>query len=638
MKKTIGKITAMFIAFFAVIIISNISNAGGLELKNLEYNVQLNSDGTADVVETWRIYIEDTNTLFKTFEIDESKYKEIRDVNVQEVKSTGNIDFAKIYEEKYHVDKNCFYALENKKGQFEIAWGAHAEDTTRIYNISYTIVDAVKNYADCSEFYWQFISKESEIPADKVTGTIYLPQAVANKEDLKVWAHGPLNGNITIESNNKVSFEVHNLEENTMLEARVVTPTNIFASNQNIDNKIKLESILIQEQKWADEANRLREEMIRRQELTKKIMKIIFVVLNIIGIILTIVIIKKIIKYHKKLKEHPVLKPQTEYEYFRDMPDEKATPAQAGFLYYFKNTGLQYNMSKVISATMLDLCLKGYITFEPVEGKKDQIRVILKKKDGEALSQDEQTILGLFKEVANDETNSFTMKEFQKYAQNHSSSVLSRVRLIEEQAKSKQQEKGNYSKEQEKEANKWVGKGVGYIFLAIISVGIMQILFLPSLIAAIYSFRIGGRYNQLTQKGINEKEQWMGLKRYMSEFSLMKEKEVPELVLWEKYLVYATVFGISEKVLKQLKVVYPQITDEEYMTSHGYTYMYLMYSGSFRNSFISTLNTSVNSYYSSATNYSSGSGSGGGFSGGGGFGGGGGRNGRKIEKEGRFIF
>lgn len=111
----------------------------------------------------------------------------------------------------------------------------------------------------------------------------------------------------------------------------------------------------------------------------------------------------------------------------------------------------------------------------------------------------------------------------------------------------------------------------------------------------------------------------MGLKRYMSEFSLMKEKEVPELVLWEKYLVYATVFGISEKVLKQLKVVYPQISDEQYM-ANGYTYLYLINSGNFRTSFISTLNTSVGTSYSSLTNYSSGSGHGGGFSSGGGFG------------------
>ncbi len=117
----------------------------------------------------------------------------------------------------------------------------------------------------------------------------------------------------------------------------------------------------------------------------------------------------------------------------------------------------------------------------------------------------------------------------------------------------------------------------------------------------------------------------------MSDFSLMKEKEVPELILWEKYLVYATAFGISEKVLKQLKIVYPQLSDEEYLNTHGYTYMYLMYSGSFNNSFLSSLNTSIGTSYTSLTNYSSGSGIGGGFSSGGGFGGGGGRNGRKIN-------
>ena len=117
---------------------------------------------------------------------------------------------------------------------------------------------------------------------------------------------------------------------------------------------------------------------------------------------------------------------------------------------------------------------------------------------------------------------------------------------------------------------------------------------------------------------------------------MIKDKEVPELVLWEKYLVYATVFGISERVLKQLKIVYPQIADPNYFND-GYRYMYLMYSHSLSNSFINTLNNSVKTSYNSAsisyqgTNFSSGSGSGGGFSSGGGFGGGGGRNGRKIK-------
>lgn len=627
MKKVLNKMIIAILVFCAIIIISNISNAsGGLRLRNLDYDVTLNSDGSANVVETWRISIEDTNTLFKTFEIDSSKYKEITDVKVQEVKSSGNVDFRKINQYKYHVDKNCYYALVYK-GKFEIAWGVHAEDVTRTYKISYKIIDAVKNYNDCSEFYWQFVSTDSEIPANKVTGTIKLPNIVENLEDLRVWAHGPLNGNVKKDSNDTVSFEVEGLEENTMLEARIVTPRLVFGINNNTSNEYKLQSILEQEQEWADKANRRREEIRLRQENMRKTMITTCIVFNLIGLVLAVIIVKKIYKYHNKLKEIPKIKPEQEIEYYRDIEDNE-TPAEAAFIYYFKNTGIQYNMSKVISATMLDLCMKKHIEFEIVPNKKNQIKVILKKDFPEGLARDERLIYELLQKVASKETNSFTMKDFEKYASRHSSSVLGTFSKIEKIAKDLQEENGNYSKESVAKSNSWSTKGVGYVFLAILSVISMWLLIIPAIVAAVYSFKIASRYNTLTQKGVNRKEELQGLKKYMEEFSMIDDKTVPELVLWEKYLVYATVFGIADKVLKQLKVVYPQITEGDLA---GYTYMYLMYSNNFNTSFLNTLNTSVTTSYHSATNYSSGSGGGGGFSSGGGFGGGGGRNGRKID-------
>ena len=60
----------------------------------------------------------------------------------------------------------------------------------------------------------------------------------------------------------------------------------------------------------------------------------------------------------------------------------------------------------------------------------------------------------------------------------------------------------------------------------------------------------------------------------MEEFSLLNEKEVPEIAIWEKFLVYATAFGIADKVLKQLKIVYPDI--ENSINVNTYPYMYLM--------------------------------------------------------------
>lgn len=631
MKRIIKRICFIFLLFLLIVLTANISQAsGGLRLRNLDYDVQLNSDGTADVVETWRISIEDTNTLFKTFEVDSSKYSEITDVKVSEVTSSGEKDFTQVNQYQYHLNKDTYYGLIYN-GKFEIAWGANAKNTTRTYKISYKIIDAIKNYNDCSEFYWQFISTDSEIPADLVKGTIKLPVAVANKEDLKVWAHGPLNGNIQIVSNDTVEFEVQDFDENTMLEARVVTPTNVFYSNQNVNNQVKLNSILEQEQKWADEANAKREELAKQEQQRKTLFTIGMIITNIIGVVVTIIVIKKIIKYHKILKETPIVKPEQEFEYYRDIPNESATPAQAGFLYYFKNSGLQYNMSKIISATMLDLCMKKYIEFEVIPDKKEQIKVIIKNEDITKLSEDEKMVYELLQKIPKKDTDSFTMKEFEKYASSHSSSILNSFNKIEKIAKETAKQEGNYDEELIKKQNSWSSQGVVYAFLAVISIFIMQLLIIPSIIAAVYCFKLSSRYNRLTQKGVNEKAMWVGLKKYMEDFSMIKDKTVPELILWEKYLVYATAFGIADKVLKQLKVVYPQITDTDYMMSHGYTYMYLMYSHNFNTTFITSLNRSVSTSYNNMTNYSSGVGGGGGFSGGGGFGGGGGRNGRKIK-------
>ncbi len=593
--------------------------AGDLELKNLSYNVTLNTDGSANVTETWDISIEDTNTLFKTFEVDSTKYSGI--TNVSLVETTGGIrkSFSRIHQEKYHVDKDCFYALKNSSGDFEIAWGVHEDNSyaRRTFEMNYTIVDAIKNYADCSEFYWQFIGTDSAIPAKKITGTITLPTSVSNFDDFRVWAHGPLNGNINKVSNSKVSLEVKNLASHTMLEVRIVTPTNVFARNHNSSSQKKLSQILAQEQYWADEANKKREALAARQ----RSIIFFFVITNIVGIIVAIILIKKIKTYKLELQKAPNFKPTMPSKYFRDIPNENSTPAQAAFLYYFKNSNFSMHASNVFSATMLDLCLKKYLSFEVFGEKKNEIKITLNPNmDTSLLPKTELEIYEILEKVSS--SKEFTMKDFENYCKKHSSSFLSKYNNIEIYAKEESESQGNYDKNVSKQSSSWLSKELGYTFLFLLSLPFMIVNVIPSIICIVYCSKISGRYNTLTQKGVDEKEAWVGLKNYMKDFSMMKEKEVPELVLWEKYLVFATAFGIADTVLAQLKVIYPQISDVDYMTSHGYTYLYLMNYGNFSHSFIHTINSSVTSTYSSV-NYSSGSGSGGGFSSGGGFGGGG---------------
>ena len=83
----------------------------------------------------------------------------------------------------------------------------------------------------------------------------------------------------------------------------------------------------------------------------------------------------------------------------------------------------------------------------------------------------------------------------------------------------------------------------------------------------------------------------------MKDYSLIKDREVFEVVLWEKFLVYATAFGIADKVLKQLKIVYKDVYDSIDMNS--YSYMYIAMHTDFTSSFTSAITSSVASSYSS---------------------------------------
>ena len=123
--------------FFVIILLLSIfpltSNASDyLYLNNLEFYVQINSDGSMNVTEIWDINIEDTNTLFKTFETDSEKYSGIADVKVTDITNGTNNGLTQINTYMYHVTKNCYYGLINDDGDFEIAWGVGLDDDNEV--------------------------------------------------------------------------------------------------------------------------------------------------------------------------------------------------------------------------------------------------------------------------------------------------------------------------------------------------------------------------------------------------------------------------------------------------------------------------------------------------------------------------
>lgn len=613
------------------------ASSSNLNLKNLNFDVNVNDDGSMDVVETWNIKISDTNTLFKTFKTDSKKYSSISDVKVTEITNGESKEFEEIDELMYHVTKDCYYGMMNDDDDFEIAWGVGLDDTTatKQYQISYTVNDVIAKYNDCAELYWQFVGSDFEINADKITGTITLPSKVEKKEDIRVWGHTEgLNGEIYATGLNKVEFEINHFVSGRFVEVRVAVPTDtIIYSDRTYDTE-KLNSIIAEETKWAEDANKKRE----RQQAKEKIGAVISVIVSLAICVFLVYRTVKDIKFIINIKKK---KPTQEFKYYREIPREDATPAEAITLIGKHVSSFQSKeIGRAFSATLLDLNLKGYLDFEVDKNEKNKeiIKIkLLNENEIYKLKEDENKVYRFVKTAISGKEY-ITAKELEKYIKQHEITVVSFKESIDKRKK-ESLEKLEYIDEENITKRKNYGAGIiGYFCLAVFSIvfgitseyKIVGILILAmcaiSIINTIINIIIIFRLDQLTQKGIDEAEMWKGLKHYMEDFSMLDKREVPEITLWEKYLVYATAFGIADKVLKQLKTVYPNL---ESMTSgNTYTCMNLMINTNFTSSFSNSISSAMSSAYTSAT-ASSGSGGGGGFSGGGG----GGRRTAAVEVE-----
>lgn len=81
-----------------------------------------------------------------------------------------------------------------------------------------------------------------------------------------------------------------------------------------------------------------------------------------------------------------------------------------------------------------------------------------------------------------------------------------------------------------------------------------------------YSKRIKRR----TIDGQKEYMKWNKFKESISDNKRLKKSAIPSIFEWEQYLVYATTFGLADKVMEQFNVMMPE-DDKEPSTDMAYT-------------------------------------------------------------------
>jgi uncharacterized membrane protein len=475
-------------------------------------------------------------------------------------------------------------------------------------NIEYDMVNVVKIYNDIAELQFKAWGEYWDVEVGELTTNVHLK----SQEGVKYWLNPPyyvLSDGWEEEyfSNNTfLEIETSSISPGNFFEVRLAIPKDQF------NNPVMARQI---DQDGMAEIKKTQKEYQDEIELQNNLF-------SILAVLMLLSIVTPLILYFKYGRE-----PKTTYtgEYERELPTNDP-PAVV-------NAIAGKGFTKIIGtpdmdgfqATIMDLIDRGYLgVFSEEEGKDKKVYMEIKNKSSSDLHNFEKQVIDFFKQMAhNDIIDLKQMKKNLKY-QEEAKAFKESYDAWEEDLRD------NFLKDKTdlffvKTGDTYMKLyGVAGLILAVIvfffslfsslpaainALLASIVLGLAAIIALILPEKIAGRW---TQEGVDYHAKWNAFKKYLQDFSQIKEYPPESVVLWNKYLVYATALGVADKVQKSMKMTLPK---DQLNQSDIYLFHY--YGG------YAILSSSLSTGMSTATAGSGGSGGVGGVGGGSGGGGGG---------------
>ena len=483
-------------------------------------------------------------------------------------------------------------------------------DLDEIFYIEYTVTDVVVVHEDIAELAWNTLGDGYRENIGDYEVKVILP---SSDSDYRVWLHGPLNGEIE-RTNNKEALGTFNfLGAYNPVSVRLIFDKSLVPNATKTSGLIAKDAIIDYQTELSNEANREREK-IQRQNMILIISSSIWGVIAI-GLAVSVY-----------LREKKMKKTAFNMEYFRDFPGSYG-PEVLEYL-------LDKNVTeKSLSATILNLIHKKVLKVEVIDRKlKDDYKLILQEYDEASLSETEKIALNLIiNEIGN--SKEVVLSTIRKHCStlSNANNVMDLYNDFIRKSKSLGKNEKFFAKTPGIVAFSVIFSLLGLI-LTFISfnldlswLGIIIIIIIIVLIIFVITRKF------YTKKGADHYAKWMAHKKFLEDFSRFNEKELPEVTLWDKYLVYAVVLDCADKLSKEMELKMPNMdtTDTTYVGYNPYMYHYFITSNIY-SSINSGIHTAVASSRLSiaASHTSSGGGFGGGSIGGGGSFGGGGGGGR----------
>lgn len=518
--------------------------------------------------------------------------------------------------------------LTKKEGSdILIDWSIDAYDQTKTFELSYTVVNAVKIHNDVAELYRKFVGDANGNEIGDVQVNLSLPsgaESYIQGQDIRIWGHGPLDGVVEFTQNNGVTWKTSNLSPYTFVEGRVVMPTALFSDvpREAYTNQMALGSILSEEQANADKANK------ERQRARFELGGAAGILAATIGALIYLWG-----RFGRKYRSN------FEGDYYRDLPADYS-PAELSILWNYKKM-----KPDDITATILDLARRKFLYLEEdkVEVKKligtkevttykltfmpDPEPGSFKNPEDAVLKRHEQKLLDYLKNDIGGRQPFIHLTEIEDYAKKYGEEFYKFWQSWTEDIEIATAKYSFFDENKALYKYSAIG-GILLIALGIFTIFKMLAIGIALVVSGLMILLVPQLFRRRSPNGQDDYVKWKAFKKFLEHFSEMQKHEIPSLIIWEHYLVYAVTLGVAKEVIKQLELVFPNMTDGDYR--FGYGWMNYSSYGSFRafNDSFDMVGNSIDKAFSSAqkavSKSSSGGGSGGGFSGGGGGGGGGG--------------
>lgn len=523
-----------------------------------------------------------------------------------------------------------------------------------VFEIEYEMYNAALRYNDCSDLYLALYSGSTIKHLESFEAEILFPNdKMPAKGNYEVYSYGTNSNEFRIKEStdrNPGYYTFYfNLDEedlqfrpyNQYIEFDLVSfdeDKHIFteyASDNRYSYDDVLDEIFDEQQAYADAPDKFRNA-------------------KIVALLLLITASGLVIAYalttDKRMKsKHFFCTPEVQMEYFRDVPSD-LDPNFAANLVFCKHKAPKDDTG-IYSAILLSLARKKYIELQEDYG--DDVRITIKKKptppaqhvvaadvemvvpeeEYEPLTPCEEYYFNLLVRHTTAGTTSMSTLQYRVSSDYENTSAFvnnMENSIVNIGVKDFYFQKADYTqpKKQIQSTSKFL-LVLGILFIVLVNIISYQtrmdlafggyfIFGICCIVSSVYMKQQAGKYILLTQFGEDEYAKWRGLYNFLNSETLMNERTYIELPLWEKYLVYATAFGLSEKVINAISIRCPEVDMETSPVLSNNCYR----SSNFRHS--------SRSFHSSVRSGSSGSfgGGGGGFGyGGGGRGGGGGGGG-----------